>query len=524
MPTYLTPGVYIEEAPSKQTPIEGVGTSVAAFIGLAAGGPLNDPQRISSWSQFERLFSHAADPERGPWLEGAYMPHAVYGYFQNGGSTCWIVRVGEDAGERPRALIASENGDGQAIEAVAREEIGAGPITLKLSVEPPAPDSGDDGDGDDAKPARRRRGNSGEPTYTVEITGPEDAHEQFEGVRLSTLAPELNRKSLIVKLAAAKGELAPLAAGTYRLEPPPAPSAEVDAEQLGGNVSRREGLGALAATDEVTTICVPDAAALPDEQMRDIQAKLIAHCEGSGNRMAIIDPPAEARRPQDILQWRSETAGWDSKVAALYYPWLKVQDPLTKRLVEVPPSGHMAGVWARTDANRGVHKAPANEVIRGVTGLAFQVAQAEQGELNRTGINCIRAFPARGIRVWGARTLSSSGDWKYVNVRRLFNYVAASIEQGTQWAVFEPNDEPLWTALKISTSNFLMRAWRDGALFGGTPADAFFVKCDEETNPPDMREAGQVTIHVGIAPVKPAEFVVFQISQFVDGADESLAA
>src|SRR5688572_17902903 len=149
MPTYLTPGVYIEEAPSKQTPIEGVGTSVAAFIGLAAGGPLNDPQRISSWSQFERLFSHPADPERGPWLEGAYMPHAVYGYFQNGGSTCWIVRVGEDDGGRPRALLASENGDGQVIEAVAREEIGAGPVTVKVSAEPAAPDSAEDGDGDD---------------------------------------------------------------------------------------------------------------------------------------------------------------------------------------------------------------------------------------------------------------------------------------------------------------------------------------------------------------------------------------
>jgi phage tail sheath protein FI len=526
MPTYLTPGVYIEEAPSKQTPIEGVGTSVAAFIGLAAGGPRNEPLRISSWSQFERLFSHPADPERGPWLEGAYLPHAVYGFFQNGGKLCWVVRVGADDGEPARALIASANGDGQGLEAVAREGL-AGPVTLKLSDEPVPADADDgdpeDGEGEQPKRARRRRENPAEPTYLVEIAGPEGASERFEGVRLSAIATELNRKSSFVKFAGSKAQLGPLAPGTYPLEPPPAPSTEVEAGQLEGNVARREGLGALAATDEVTMICVPDAAALPDEQMRDVQAKLIAHCEGAGNRMAILDPPAEARRPQDVLEWRMQTAGWDSKVAALYFPWLKVQDPLTKRPIEVPPSGHMAGVWARTDGNRGVHKAPANEVVQGVTGLAFQVAQAEQGELNRTGINCLRAFPARGIRVWGARTLSSDPEWRYVNVRRLFHYVSASIEQGTQWAVFEPNDEPLWTALKISASNFLMRAWRDGALFGRAPEEAFFVKCDEETNRPELREAGQVTIEVGIAPVKPAEFVVFRISQFVDGADQLAA-
>jgi hypothetical protein len=164
-----------------------------------------------------------------------------------------------------------------------------------------------------------------------------------------------------------------------------------------------------------------------------------------------------------------------------------------------------------------VHKAPANEVIMGVNGLGFQVTQEEQGGLNRTGINCIRAFPGRGIRVWGARTLSSDPEWRYLNVRRLFNYVSQSLLEGTQWSVFEPNDERLWLRLRASVENFLTNTWRTGALFGATPAQAFYVKCDSETNPPDVIELGQVVCEVGIAPVKPAEFVIFRLSQFVDG-------
>jgi hypothetical protein len=195
-------------------------------------------------------------------------------------------------------------------------------------------------------------------------------------------------------------------------------------------------------------------------------------------------------------------------------------DPLTNQPIYVPRCGHVAGVWARTDNTRGVHKAPANEVVLGVTGLSFQITHDEQGGLNKEGINCIRAFSGRGIRVWGARTLSSDPEWRYLSVRRLFNFIAESIMEGTQWAVFEPNDERLWSSLRISSSNFLTRVWRDGALFGSTPEQAFYVKCDGETNPPDVIEAGQVVVEIGIAPVKPAEFVVFRISQFTAGAAE----
>jgi Bacteriophage tail sheath protein len=237
--------------------------------------------------------------------------------------------------------------------------------------------------------------------------------------------------------------------------------------------------------------------------------------------MAILDCPPDML-PQDILEWRMNTAGYDSKFAALYYPWIEVMNPLTNQPMLVPPSGHVAGVWCRTDSTRGVHKAPANEVTLGVNGLGFQITQAEQGGLNKVGINCIRSFPGRGIRIWGARTLSSDPEWRYINVRRLFNYIAESIMEGTQWSVFEPNDERLWMQLRIAASNFLTRTWREGALFGATPEQAFFVKCDAETNPPEVIEAGQVICEIGIAPVKPAEFVVFRLSQFSAGGTSEI--
>jgi hypothetical protein len=179
----------------------------------------------------------------------------------------------------------------------------------------------------------------------------------------------------------------------------------------------------------------------------------------------------------------------------------------------------MAGIWARSDTERGVHKAPANEVVRGAIGLALDVTKSEQDSLNPNGVNCIRAFPGRGIRVWGARTLSSDPSWRYINVRRLFNFVEESIQVGTQWVVFEPNDLDLWQRVKRTISAFLTRVWRDGALFGATPGEAFYVKCDAENNPPETRDVGQLIVEIGLAPVKPAEFVIFRISQYSGGGN-----
>jgi len=243
---------------------------------------------------------------------------------------------------------------------------------------------------------------------------------------------------------------------------------------------------------------------------------MITHCELMGDRMAILDPPP-GYGPQQVKEWRTEKSNYDSKFAALYYPWIEVFDPLTGRKATMPPSGHMAGIWARNDEARGVHKAPANEVVRGAIGLATQLTKGEHDQLNPVGVNCIRAFPGRGIRVWGARTLSSEAEWRYLNVRRLFNYLEESILNGTQWVVFEPNDDALWARIRRTISAFLVNEWRKGALFGLTPDEAFYVKCDRETNPAEGIDAGQVVCEVGVAPVKPAEFVIFRLAQFSGG-------
>ena len=513
MPTYLTPGVYVEEVPSTSKPIEGVGTSIAAFVGLAPGGPVNTPMRISNWTQFAKLFGDPNEPDNGPFMEGAYLAHSVYGFFQNGGGLCWVVRVGagDGAAARPQAALpAASDKSIEAFHVEALKDVNGG-VKVELTEEP---GSGGEGGGD--------------PTYKLVVDAGTDGKEEYEGLTLKkgrqNLATKVNQASKFLKITEAAGlpDARP-AAGTYTLSAPSVAAEEVKATDFEGDVARRKGMGGLAAVDEVTMVCMPDAMTLAnggdDVQLRDLQGKMIAHCEGAGDRMAILDAPPNLI-PQEILDWRMNTAGYDSKFATLYYPWIEVQDPLTNQPILVPPSGHVAGVWCRTDSTRGVHKAPANEVVMGVNGLGFQVTQGEQGGLNKVGINCIRSFPGRGIRIWGARTLSSDPEWRYINVRRLFNYIAESIMEGTQWSVFEPNDERLWMQLRIAASNFLTRTWREGALFGSSPEQAFFVKCDSETNPPDVIEAGQVICEIGIAPVKPAEFVVFRLSQFSAGASE----
>ena len=510
MPTYLTPGVYVEEIPSASKPIEGVGTSVAAFVGLAPGGPVNTPMRISNWTQFSKIFGDPSKPDNGPFMEGAYLAHSVYGFFLNGGTNCWVVRVGNDNGAAaPRAMLPAAADKGvEAFRAVALPEVSG---QVKVDIEEEAAPA-------DAKPEDK--------TYKVTVTAGSDK-EEYEGLSLkkgrANLATKINSASKLIKIEETGASLPEAqrlpAAGSYTLSAPAPNVSKLNATDFEGDVAKRKGMGSLAAVDEVTMVVMPDAMTLSDDtQLRDLQGKMLAHCESMGDRMAIIDAPADLL-PQEVLEWRMNTAGYDSKQAALYYPWIEVMDPLTNRPIMVPPSGHVAGVWCRTDATRGVHKAPANEVIMGANGLAFQVTQAEQGGLNKVGINCIRSFPGRGIRIWGARTLSSDPEWRYINVRRLFNFISESIQEGTQWAVFEPNDARLWGRISASSSSFLNRVWRSGALFGTDAAQAYFVKCDAETNPPEDVDAGIVTCEIGIAPVKPAEFVIFRLSQFSGGAD-----
>ena len=506
MPTYLTPGVYVEEIPSANKPIEGVSTSVAAFVGLTPGGPVNTPMRISNWTQFSKIFGDPSNPDNGPFMEGAYMAHAVYGFFTNGGSNCWIVRVGEDsgAGSRPQAALPAAADSG--VETFRAQALAAadGPVEVELTEEPKA------GDGDQ--------------TYKLVVQAGSE-REEFEGLNLkkgrANIATKVNASWKLILIEDSSASLAEAqkvpATGKYTLSAPAPDPSDIKPGHFEGDEARRLGMGGLGAIDEVTMVIMPDLWGVAnDTQVRDLQGKMIAHCENMGDRMAILDPPPDLL-PQEILEWRMNTAGYDSKMSALYYPWIETMDPLTSRPIKIPPSGHVAGLWCRVDESRGVHKAPANEVVMGANGLAFQITHAEQGGLNKVGINCIRAFPGRGIRVWGARTLSSDPEWRYINVRRLFNYISESIMEGTQWSVFEPNDQFLWLQLRNAATSFLTRTWRSGALFGSSPQEAFFVKCDAETNPPDVIEAGQVVCEVGISPVKPAEFVIFRLSQYSGG-------
>lgn len=310
----------------------------------------------------------------------------------------------------------------------------------------------------------------------------------------------------------------------------------------GGSGSEREGLQVLETIDEVAIVAAPgytDAVAYE---------AVLSHCEKMKDRFAILDAPGHVHALDNLTKVATASASSSKPVedgeapaadpkprdkekglrarksdggyGAYYFPWITIQDPLNpKVLVSAPPSGHIAGVYARVDAARGVHKAPANETLKGALDLEVRVTREEQGNLNINSVNCIRFFPGQGIRIWGARTLADSGsEWRYINVRRLFNMIEESIGRSTLWVVFEPNDATLWNAIKRDVTAFLTMLWRQGALKGATAAEAFFVKCDAETNPPEVVDAGMVVTVIGVAPVKPAEFVIFRIGQSESGA------
>jgi hypothetical protein len=323
-----------------------------------------------------------------------------------------------------------------------------------------------------------------------------------------------------------------------------------DAGSLTGKGSKRSGLDVLETAEDIAIVAAPG---YTDPSSYDA---VLTHAEKNKDRIAILDAPANVRTVSSLTKVGTASArprggarraeegepggGEEGGVAAgrgeadeggvrprnsddgfgaLYSPMITVRDPVRPRdLVDVHPSGHIAGIYARTDSARGVHKAPANEPILGALNVSYRYTREEQGILNLAGVNAIRFFPREGIRVYGARTLAaSSSEWKYVNVRRLFIMVEQSIARSTGWVVFEPNDRSLWKSIRRDVSAFLRTLWRDGALMGRTPEEAFFVKCDEETNPPESIDAGRVVIVIGVAPVKPAEFVIFRIGQQASG-------
>jgi uncharacterized protein len=391
--SYLSPGVYVEEVDRGSKPIEAVGTNTVGFLGESSKGPLNEAVLITNWSQFVKTFGDFKDCSE-------HLAHGVYGFFNNGGSRCFVVNVGA-------------------------------PETAKVDV---------------------KGGDKKDDKATAHV-GP-------------------GRDGLFIG--------------------------------RDGGPGARTGLKCFEEVDEIAIV------AAPGQVSPAVADALLSHCETRKDRFAVLDAPETITGGVDKLPKPR-----DSKYGAYYFPWIQVYDP-DKGNIFVPPAGHICGVYSRTDSERGVHKAPANEIIRGALGMKYNVSKGEQDLLNPKGINAIR-YMNGAIRIWGARTLSSDPSWRYISVRRLFIMVESSIERATQWVVFEPNDHRLWKRVQRTIASFLTLLWRNGALMGTSPEQAFYVKCDEETNPPEVIDAGQLVVEIGLAPVKPAEFVIFRIGQMASG-------
>lgn len=536
MPEYLAPGVYIEEVSSGVRPIEGVGTSTTGFVGGTERGP-TDPRFISSFAEFQRLYGGLVDPERN-----SYLPFAVRGFFENGGRRAFVVRVfkaAEAEGEEENPPPATGSAQLETAGDVTLELEAIGPGDWAQQVVAWVDNSGTPPDEDQPTPRFKlvvayfgpQNGVTlGDSPAMNDVLDKASFVEQFDKLSVdpassNSVLTVLKVGSNLVRARWVDGDGNPTTdtarptnnvGGGTKLEGG-AKAAKVDIQTLQGSSAQGEtnpatGLKALEDVDEVAILCVPD------QTTSEVAGPMIQQCEKLMDRFAVLNGAATWRQPGDFQNLLGQ-----SSYAAVYHPWIRIYDPVIRDTRLIPPGGHVAGVFARVDTERGVHKAPANEILRGLylrdvgreKALAHIVSRAEHERFNPDNINIIRDFRAdgRGIRVYGARTLTDDPEWLYVSVRRLFIFVEESIEEGTQWVVFEPNHEPTWASVRRSITGFLLNVWRSGALVGRTAEEAFFVKCDRETMTQADIDAGRLICLIGIAPVKPAEFVIFRISQ-----------
>lgn len=574
MAEYLSPGVYVEEYDSGAVPMQGVSTSTAGFIGLAQRGPVvGKPQLVTSFADYKRAFGgYLSEAKFG---EARFLPYAVEQFFINGGSRAYIMRVAAEGAAAAKAtagvlqIEAANPGEWgnkirvtvEASSKAKTQVIAVNGADLKLK----NADGFNQGDVVELFDGKAKAYATivssldnivtldapctlnvadekiGTPKYikTCELTLTVKLDDVVETYANVSLCPEAGnfvsaraRKSDLVTIAVteAKAPAAPKE-GKDEKAPAPAKAGVTPIELVGGaavialaggsdgkvaNVNpsvymgadngpgKRSGLAAFLENVDVSIMAIPGVTA------PEVQAALIAHCENCKSCFAILDVPIDRKKTNDVVEFRDM---YDTTYAAMYHPWLEMFDPQAKRSAYFPPSGAMAGIYARTDNERGVHKAPANEIVRGCTGLSCNYNEGEQDILNPKGVNLVRAFTGRGIRVWGARTMSSNGLWKYVNVRRLYIYIEESIKANTNWVVFEPNSEVLWGRVTRTIEMFLATCWRSGALAGSTPSEAYFVECGPTTMTQDDIDNGRLICNIGIAAVKPAEFVIFRITQ-----------
>lgn len=513
MPTYLSPGVYVEEVPAGVRTIEGVGTSTAAFVGMAERGVVDTPFLVTNFTQFVNEF--------GRFLPNSYLAYAVFSFFAEGGSRCYVVRVTEDGAQKGSASFTSSDGTSASFELTARSE---GEWGNRLYYEISAPSVAN-------ASTHFKLTIKYVESFTQEYPGEvENILEVFDNVSASTLEEKINGISAFVNVTFVPTDPS-MGTSEYNSTNRPSNTTGTWTQFLDGSEGTagtidyigkgdNTGLYSFETVDNINIVAIPDIAG-----NRNAILDAINYCEGRGDCIFLVDPPVDII-PTNVKAFKQGTGsytgnGFNSSYAAMYYPWVYINDPLTRKTKSIPPSGVVAGTFANTDATRGIHKAPAgvsDGYLNSVVGIERQVTRGEQDDLNPLGINVIRTFPNAGIVIWGARTLSSNTEWTYVNVRRLMLYIKESIEQGTQFVVFEPNDPALWGRVRRTINAFLSRVWRDGALFGTTQDEAFFVKVDEENNPPAVRDAGQLIIEIGVAPVKPAEFVILRISQKTQSA------
>lgn len=568
MAEYLSPGVYVEEYDSTPRAIEGVGTSTAGFIGMTVKGPtVGAPSLCTSFADFQRQFGgHLSEYTHGPYR---YLPASVEQFFANGGTRCFISRVVPEnaavaqAKAGPLTLRAANEGKwgnrilvslttvnrrklqlirkegeriyvGKSLNGFAEGDLVefAGEFNRIQSIFENTVTFENEFEGDPVDAALVPKA----VLYSVEmemVIRYDSEVETYTGLNLvpnsvNNLEARLSASRLVAVEALEPVDeiINPVSAllGAGKLSGSIAFSGgsdgTMDAVNAGvyigqdGGPGKRTGIQAFLENDLASIIAVPGIT------IPEVVVSLVAHCENERNRFAVLDIPKELVKTGDIIEYRNMI---DSTYAAMYHPWIQVFDPVTKKPGFIPPSGAVAGVYSRTDVARGVHKAPANEAVA-CTGLSVNYNTAEQDILNPAGVNLIRALPGQGIRVWGARTASSNNSFKYVNVRRLFIYVEQSIKNATNWVVFEPNNSSLWARVQMAVSAFLENMFRAGMLSGETPAEAFFVDIGPNTMSRDDIMNGRLICEIGIAPSRPAEFVIFRVTQFTSEAGSAAAA
>lgn len=478
MPEYLSPGVYVEEVSSGIKPLEGVGTSTGAFIGIAERGPIGQPLLITNWTQFTSAY--------GGFIDQAYLAYAVYQFFNEGGTRCYVVRAAkgttlkkaETAAIGSLVLRASSAGTwGNALSVVVADETALPGGSVRVDY------------------------------FKLAVLLAGEVLEAHDHLTMDETKPDHVLKRITSKWVDIIDN------GATRPTNGPAPLAGgLNGDKLAAPdwAGANGFIYAFDPVDDINIVAIPDALGDPA-----VTQGAYAYCQNRGDCFFVADTP-DNLDAQGVAAYRRTTGNFNSSYAALYYPWIAVSDPLTGKPKFTPPSGAVVGTYSHTDVARGVHKAPAGiEVgkLDSAIGVRNVISKGEHDTLNPIGVNVIRTFPGTGTVVWGARTLSADSEWKYVNVRRLFMFLEETIDEGTQWVVFEPNTPMLWGKVKRNITAFLTSVWRDGALLGTTAGEAFFVKVDAENNPSDVIDAGRLIIEVGVAPVKPAEFVIIRISQ-----------